>query len=85
MSKVRNNCNKFSILDPHNAIKLSKQCFNCKRWQLTSSELNESSDHDDEESQQFGVGEDVLHESCPFHLPTIDESQHTCNQAKKIV
>jgi hypothetical protein len=44
---------------------------------LTSSKLNESCDHDDEECQEFGIGEDVLNKGCPFHLPAIDESQHT--------
>ena len=46
----------------------------------TSAKLNKSSDHDDEESQELGVGEDVLNEGGPLHLPAVDEGQHTCKK-----
>ena len=46
----------------------------------TSAKLNKSSDHDDEERQELGVGEDVLNEGGPLHLPAVDEGQHTCKK-----
>ena len=43
----------------------------------TSSKLNNSSGHDEEESQQFSVGEDILDSGGPLHVPAVDEGQDT--------
>ena len=44
---------------------------------FTSSELNESGDYDEYESEKLGEGEDVLNAGRPLDLPTVDECQQT--------
>ena len=44
-------------------------------FDAAAAKLDEAGDDDGGQSGQFGVSEDVLHESCPFDFPTIDESQ----------
>ena len=43
----------------------------------TQAELVDSGGDDDEQSQQLGIGKDVLDKGGPFDLPTINKGQHT--------
>ena len=42
---------------------------------LTYAEVDHAGNDDDDESEHFGEGEDVLDSSCPFHVPTVYKRQ----------
>jgi hypothetical protein len=49
---------------------------------LTREELYHSCDDDDEQGQQLGVREHVLHSGGPFDVPAVDERQNHWNTDK---
>ena len=48
---------------------------------LPTSELHDPRPDDDEQGEQFGVGEDVLDESRPLHLVAVDKWKDSCEMA----
>lgn len=48
------------------------------RWLSTLSNLHQASDDDSDESDDFGVSEEVLDPGAPFHISTVHKRQQTC-------
>lgn len=46
------------------------------RLKPTNGQLQDSYDDDEEERQEFSVGENVLNQSPPLHVGTVDEDEH---------
>ena len=46
---------------------------------LAPPELDHPGGHDDEQGQELGVGEHVLHCCGPLHVPTVDKCQNSCD------
>lgn len=44
---------------------------------LTRRYFQDSNNDDEEERHQFGVSENVLDQSAPLHIGTVDEDEHT--------
>lgn len=51
---------------------------------LTLGQLVHPRDDDDEECEQLGVREDVLHLGCPADVPAVNERQHHCRHSTNI-
>lgn len=58
-----------------------------KSWidvvELTSEKLISPGEDDDEEREELGVSEDILHSRRPFHVPAVDERKDACNRLRK--
>ena len=50
---------------------------------LTESEHVDAGDDDDDERQQLGEREDVLHARRPRHAVAVDERQHACKKNRR--
>ena len=75
-------CEEAGVEGEHDAREICLGVLEVEVLGLAAAELDQPGPDDDEEGEQLGVGEHVLHRRGPLHVPAVHKREHGCEQEK---